>query len=420
MFDHKKTDIIVLGAGPVGLTAAHALANRNTDYVLFDLEKHRNTHSYALALHPETLERLDSFGLVERILESSLQLSKVAIYKDGREKASLDYSMLPLQYPFLAVIRQSELEHILIDNLTVKSKKPMWTHRVRLIEDKGDSLNVLVDRLTEGMTGYAVAHIEMQIDKILNYKANYLIGADGYHSTARQSAGIDFPEISPHIEYAIFEFKTDADLPNEMRILIDGDKTHLFWPLPGGHCRWSFQVDSSSTKVNSMHKDRSFMQFGSQHTPILDRKNLDHYLSKHAPWFNGSVENLTWSILLNCEHRLAHHFGKGRIWLAGDSAHLIPRAGTLSMNVGMREACDLVEIISADASEDERTNRLERYNRHRIAEWQHLLDMDHHISAADQTADWILKHRDSLIGNIPATGETLTLLLAQLHLFDAA
>jgi 2-polyprenyl-6-methoxyphenol hydroxylase-like FAD-dependent oxidoreductase len=90
------------------------------------------------------------------------------------------------------------------------------------------------------------------------------------------------------------------------------------------------------------------------------------------------------------------------------------------MNVGIREACELVEILSADGSEDERTKRLEQYNRHRIAEWQHLLDMDHHINAADQTADWILEHRDSLVGNIPATGETLTLLLAQLHLFDAA
>ena len=199
MFNHKKTDIIVLGAGPVGLTAAHAIANRNMDYVLFDREKHSNTNSYALALHPETLERLEYLGLVERILESSLQLSKVAIYKDGRKKASLDYSMLPLQYPFLAVIRQSELERILIDNLTVKSKKPMWTHRVRLIEDKDNSLNVSVDSLIEGMTGYAIAHIEMQIDKILNYKANYLIGADGYRSTARQSAGIDFPKISPNI-----------------------------------------------------------------------------------------------------------------------------------------------------------------------------------------------------------------------------
>ena len=45
------------------------------------------------------------------------------------------------------------------------------------------------------------------------------------------------PEISPNIEYAIFEFKTDADLPNEMRILINGDKTHLFWPLPDGAFR---------------------------------------------------------------------------------------------------------------------------------------------------------------------------------------
>ena len=60
MFNHKKTDIVVLGAGPVGLTAAHALATHNIDYVLLDREKRTNTHSYALALHPETLELLDS------------------------------------------------------------------------------------------------------------------------------------------------------------------------------------------------------------------------------------------------------------------------------------------------------------------------------------------------------------------------
>lgn len=73
----------------------------------------------------------------------------------------------------------------------------MWTHPIRLIEDKDDSLNVSVDRFIEGMAGYAFAHIEMQIDKILNYKTNYLIGADGYHSTARQSSGIDSPRNQP-------------------------------------------------------------------------------------------------------------------------------------------------------------------------------------------------------------------------------
>ena len=417
MFNHKKTDIVVLGAGPVGLTAAHALAKKKMDYVLLDREQRTNTHSYALALHPETLELLDSLGLADQVLERSLQLPRIRIYEDDHEKAALDYSMLPLKYPFLTVISQGELEHILVDSLP---KKPLWNHRVRFIEDGGSALNVSVDRLMEGMTGYAVAHIEMQIDKILDYEANYLIGADGHESVARHIAGIEFPEVTPSADYAVFEFKTDADLPNEMRIIIKDQKTHVFWPLPNGHCRWSFQVDPGDAPADSLNKDHHLIQFGDHGYAQLDREHLDHFLTENAPWFKGSIEDLNWRMLVKFEHRLANSFGKDRIWLAGDSAHMTPQAGILSMNVGMREAIDLAEILSDYHTDTERQSALADYNMHRLAEWEHLLDLDHHISAVDKTARWVIYHRSSLIGNIPASGETLTELLAQLHLIDAA
>ncbi|CAA6677056.1 MULTISPECIES: NAD(P)/FAD-dependent oxidoreductase [unclassified Lentimonas] len=417
MFNHKRTDIVVLGAGPVGLTAAHALANKKLDYVLLDREQRTNTHSYALALHPETLEILDSLGLADPVLERSLHLPKIRIYEDDKEKAVLDYSMLPLKYPFLTVISQGELEHILVDSLR---KKPLWNHRVRFIENSDNALNVSVDRLMEGMTGYAVAHIDMQIDKILDYEANYLIGADGHESAARRIAGIDFPEVTPSADYAVFEFKTDAELPNEMRIIIQDKMTHVFWPLPNGHCRWSFQVNSGEAPDHSLNKDHNLLQFGDHGHAQLDREHLDQFLADNAPWFKGSIEELNWRMLVKFEHRLANAFGKDRIWLAGDSAHMTPQAGILSMNVGMREAIDLAEILGDHHNDAQRQAALAQYNQNRLAEWEHLLDLDHHISAVDKTARWALGHRSSLIGNIPASGETLTELLAQLHLIDAA
>jgi 2-polyprenyl-6-methoxyphenol hydroxylase-like FAD-dependent oxidoreductase len=420
MFNHKKTDIVVLGAGPVGLIAAHALANRNIDYVLLDREQSTNIHSYALALHPDTLELLDSFGLAERILENSLQLPTVSIFEENLPKTKLDYTRLPLKYPFLTVISQAELEGILVDSLKKKSHKPLWNHRVRFIEKHADTLNIEVDRLSEGMSGYAVAHIETQIDKILDYQANYLIGADGHESVARRSAGIDFPEVSPSADYAVFEFKTDAELPNEMRLIIKDNKTHVYWPLPNGHCRWSFQVNHGAALNHSREKDHKFNPFNNSSCPLLDREQLDTFLAENAAWFKGSVEDLSWRMLVNFEHRLANSFGKDRIWLAGDSAHMTPHAGILSMNVGMREAVDLVDILSMFGTHLQREQALAKYNEQRLAEWQRLLDLDHHIYAVDQTARWALGHRNSLIGNIPASGETLSELLAQLHLIDAA
>jgi len=420
MFNHKKTDIAVLGAGPVGLIAAHALADRNIDYVLLDRGQRTNIHSYALALHPDTLELLDSFGLSDRILENSLQLPTVSIYEDDLHKATLDYNKLPLKYPFLTVISQGELEGILVDALKKKSRKPLWNHRVRFIVEQADALNIAVDRLSEGMTGYAVAHLETQIDKTLDYQANYLIGADGHESVARRSASIDFPEVSPSADYAVFEFKTDADLPNEMRLIIKDNKTHVYWPLPNGHCRWSFQVDQGVASNHSREKDNKFNPFNNSSPSLLDHQHLDAFLAENVPWFKGSIEDLSWRMLVNFEHRLANSFGKGRIWLAGDSAHMAPHAGILSMNVGMCEAVDLVEILSTLGTHLVRQQALADYNKQRLAEWRHLLDLDHHIYAVDQTARWALSHRNSLIGNIPASGETLSELLAQLHLIDAA
>lgn len=419
MFNKKTTDIMVLGAGPVGLTAAHALTDRDMDYVLIDREQRTNTHSYALALHPETLALLDNLGIVEPVLDKAIQLQRVAIYEADQQKSLVDYSQLPVKYPFLAVIGQNELENILVQTLAQKKRKPLWNHRARIIEERDTCLNVTVDRLMEGMTGYAVAYIDMQVDKIFEYSANYIIGADGHDSNARRSAGIEFPEYSPSEDYAVFEFKTDAMLPREMRIIIDDEQTHIFWPLPEGRCRFSFQV-SNSADADSIDKDHRQYSRGRTDLPELDRKHLKELLHQHAPWFRGSVEQINWRMMVHFEHRLAANFGKGRIWLAGDSAHMTHPGGIMSMNAGMLEAADLVEHLSTDTSDEVRQFRLAAYNADCLGEWKRRLDLDHHIVASDATASWLLSHHDSVLGNLPASGETLKAVLKQLHMTEAA
>ncbi len=420
MFNHKKSDIAVLGAGPVGLTAAHALTDRQMEYVLLDYAERTHTHSYALALHPETLELLDSIGVADRVLERARLLKTVAIYADGERKAALDYSCLPVKYPFLAVIRQGELENILVESLIAKGHKPQWHHRARYIEDEGDTLNIAVDRISEGMTGYAVAHMEMQIDKIFEYRTHYVIGADGYESTARRIAEIPFPEIAPPTNYAVFEFETDATLPDEMRLIIKDGKTHVFWPMPDGYCRWSFEVSDGEAPLDSLSKDHLLVQHAQHGFPLLDQAHLEAFLAKHAPWFKGSIRHLPWRMQVKFEKRLAESFGKHRIWLAGDSAHLAPPAGMLSMNVGMHEAVDLVERLAVGTDDNARQAALATYSADRLAEWNKLMDLDHHLSDSKETDQWIHRHKDALVANIPATGESLKALLAQIQLTAAA
>lgn len=411
MFNKKHTDVCVIGAGPVGLVAAHTLADSNVEFIQFDTAASCHTHSYALALLPETLELLDRLGVADRVLERARKVPTIALYHGDERKAELDYSALDAAFPYLAVIQQGELESILLKTLKAKGHKPHWQHRVRYMSEEEDHVMVEVDRLIEGMTGYAYAHIDMQIDKILQYRANYVIGADGHRSAARRVAGIGFNQTAPTQTYAVFEFKTDAELPDEMRIIVDEKGTHLFWPMPDNYCRWSFEISPDELPVQTVDKEACLVYTGKNAFPLLDDAHIAGFISEHARWFKGSADKIRWRTQVHFQKRMAESFGRDRIWLAGDAAHLTAPGGMLSMNVGMHEAFDLVQRLSLD-SEDLREAALRNYSEERMREWSELLDLDGVLQggAADP---WILAHKDSLATNLPATGETRSALLEQ-------
>ncbi|MFT4902258.1 MAG: 2-polyprenyl-6-methoxyphenol hydroxylase-like FAD-dependent oxidoreductase [Lentimonas sp.] len=420
MFNKKYTEVVVLGAGPVGLVAAHVLADRKVDFVLFDREKRVNTQSYALALHPDTLELLDRLNVVEPILERALRIRRVAIYDAQQQQGVVDYGLLPMKYPFLAVIGQNELEQILVEALERKGHKPRWGHRVRCIEPAESDVHMTVDRLIDGMTGYAVAHFEPEIDKIFKYSADYLLAADGYASQARTAAGIDFPETAESQDYAIFEFETNIKIPQEMRMIVDGDKTHIFWPLPDNRCRFSFQMESGFAKNASFNKDHSLIDEAAQQVPELSNAHLEELLQRHAPWFIGASDSVKWRAMVHFESHLAERFGRDRIWLVGDAAHLARPAGVLSMNVGMTEAADLADRIGLSLQDGLGYFSLKSYETDRLAEWRYLLNMGQSLQGTDSSAEWLLQHKANLVGNLPASGVTLASILGQLRLSQAA
>jgi 2-polyprenyl-6-methoxyphenol hydroxylase-like FAD-dependent oxidoreductase len=418
MFNKKHTDVCVIGAGPVGLVAAHALADSNVDFMQFDKVVGCHTHSYALALLPETLELLDRLGVAERVLHRARKVPRIAFYHGDERKAELDYSKLKTSFPYLAVIKQGELESILLDTLKAKGHKPHWHHRVRYINEEEDHVVLEVDRLIEGMTGYAYAHIDMQIEKILQYRANYVIGADGHRSAARRVAGIAFNETAPVQTYAVFEFKSDVELPDEMRIILDEQGSHIFWPMPDNYCRWSFAVNPEDAPVEAINKKDCLIYIGKNAYPLLDDAHIAGFISKHAKWFKGSADKISWRTLVHFQHRMAENFGRDRIWLAGDAAHLTAPGGMLSMNVGMHEAYDLVQRLSLD-SDELREAAIASYSSDRIKEWSDLLCLDGALQG-DLADPWILEHKESLATNLPATGDTRRALLEQVHLDAAA
>jgi NADPH-dependent dioxygenase len=416
MFDKRAPEVLVIGAGPVGQFAALSLAKRGIKVQIVDQAQRPATHSYAVALHGDSLGELDQLGLLEQALDRSYRVHTVGFYDRSERRAELKLSELPGKNRFVAVTRQDVLESLLEMALDAAGVKVQWNHRASGVVPQGDRVLVTMDKLVAEPMGYAVQHTEWVIGKTREIEVPFVIGADGYRSVVRRQREIAFSEVGEADQFAVFEFGTNADPGNELCVVLDEDSTSALWPLPDGRCRWSFQIQASQLPDDVRVKDRAFADLGPMRFPVLDESLLTRLLEERAPWFSGSIDRIHWRAAVRFERRLAGRFGEGRTWLAGDASHLTGPVGAQSVNVGLREARELTGIIADILREGSSPERLDEYNRQRLAEWRALLGIEGGLSAGGDAHPWTAPYLSRLLPCIPASGASLSALAGQLGL----
>lgn len=392
------------------------LARKGVRTEIIDQADQRGHHSYALALHSKSLETLREFGLLGRVLEHSFAVRTMGLYDGKERRAEIDLTSGGTTNG-LAVLPQNQLERILEGELKEQGVNVHWRHRLAHVEPHEKGAAVTVNKLVMDGVGYAVAHTEYVVGRSDHFEVPFVIGADGHKSLVRRQLPIDFESFGEADHFAVFEFKTDFDFNNEVRVVLDEESTSVLWPLPGGHCRWSFQLPRYRIGDDDREKeDAGFEIVGPGRFPILTHAFLEKMLRNRAPWFGGSIGELRWRIIVRFEHRLAASFGSNQVWLAGDSAHLTGPVGIQSMNIGLREAVDLGttmhDVIRGEAARES----LNDYNKRWSAEWRFLLGAAGALKAGDKADPWVSGVADRLLPCLPASGDKLADLLAQLHL----
>lgn len=420
MHAHQGPEVLVIGAGPVGLFAALALTTRGVSVQIVDREWRTGAHSYALALHPSSLRLLAELGLAERVLSQACRVEKLGLF-DGRElRQELSLAALEEPYPFLAVLPQDALERILETALAELGVEVQWNHEVAALVPQADHVAVTLQKLEKESVGYAVAHTEWVVAQQTEWKVPWVLGADGHRSQVRRALGIEFAEVRPVQNFAVFEFRTSRDLAPQMQLSLSQGLVNVLWPLPDGFCRWSFQLGDVSLPISSRQKRRVMVEIGSAEYPLLETSHLEAMLAQRAPWFPGHVQELRWQIAVRFESRLARRFGQGRMWLLGDAAHTTGPAGMQSMNAGLHEAAELGQQLAAILHGQASRESLEDYHLHQTAQWRHLLGLEGGLQPSDQTAPWLSDYRETLLSCLPATGEDLTALAGQLGFVSRA
>ena len=403
----EAPDVLVVGAGPVGLFTALTLADLGVRVQVVDQERRPAARSYALALHPQSLRLLAEAGVTGELLAHAHRIDSVAFYEGMGRRAVLDLSGLP-DFPHVAVVPQQILEGALASRLAQRGAAVLWNHRVSDLEiDDGMTL-AKVERL-ERSASWTAAVVDRRL-----VRPRFVVGADGHRSLVRESLGMAYEEVRPPALFAIFELTADGPAGHEARVVFHQGRTGVLWPLGGGRFRWSLEIEDWEGFEEPRFKSRHFPRVGDDPFPYLVRDRLRDLLAERAPWFKAEIGEVLWSMAVRFERRLAGSFGYGRGWLAGDAAHLTSPIGSQSMNVGLREARDLARRLASILAEDYPVTVLDRYGSDRREEWLGLLGIDGGFTAGEEADPWVRENAERIVPCVPASGEDLTRLLGQI------
>src|SRR6187455_945402 len=221
MFHHPDPEVLVVGAGPVGLVAAVFLQQQGVRVEIVDTNERTTQRSYALAIHPRTLRVLDEAGLSEQLIGAGRKVTKVAYYEGQERRAEIDYAALASGHPYLLIVRQSLLERATEEALRQKKLKVLWGHRLESLDANDAALQAGVATLDQVSTGYPIARAEWVVVRSNTMKPAYVIGADGYDSAVRRMAGIEMDEHGAGQFVSVYEIEATGELPAEVRVILD-------------------------------------------------------------------------------------------------------------------------------------------------------------------------------------------------------
>jgi 3-(3-hydroxy-phenyl)propionate hydroxylase len=296
--------VLVVGAGPVGLTAANLIAARGVPVILVERNATTSDEAKAISLDDESLRTLQSAGLADRVLEIVVPGTGTGYY--DRKDRPLFHARGPkpyrFGYPFKNQFAQPELEQVLLSGLHARRNVEIrFSAELTALEQDTGSVRAVVD-------GQVIA-------------AEWVLGCDGGRSKVREVHGNDMSGTNHQDLWLVVDALEDTH--DERYAMHHGTPRRPTVVVPGraGRCRYEF-------RLNPGEGEKGEPEFATLHRLL-------------APWREITPEQVERSTNYTFNAVVADRWREGRCFLLGDAAHMMPPFGGQGLNSGIRDAANL-------------------------------------------------------------------------------
>lgn len=304
------TEVLVVGAGPVGLSVAVSLVARGRAVTVVDKQAEGANTSRASVVYPRTLEVLEPYGVAERLAMQGIRASRFTIRDRDKVLMVVPFDRLPTAYPYTLLVSQAVTESVLLQRLTELGARVLRPHTLTGLEQDETEVTAIF------ASGEKV-------------RATYLVGADGMHSMVREQAHIPFQAGGSGMSYSLADVHLSGGVPHDgVAVYFSPAGQLVSVPFPDG----SFKIVAQVAEA--------------PHEPVAGF--IQELLDTRGPQARRVVvHDIIWGSRFRIHHGVADCYRAGRIVLAGDAAHHNSPLGGQGMNAGIGDAVALGEALDA-------------------------------------------------------------------------